>query len=98
MDLEFLISRKSTGTHTFVTSKREFTHALDDVLVMFRLLIFAYKSATGLVLIDEEEKKVQLLNPTLRISNISTNTSWIRYFHGGEGRGKGVTLEAFLSY
>lgn len=65
---------------------------------MFHLVVFADEDATGLVLIAEQEKKVQLLNVALKVSNKSTYTSWIRYVRRDERRGKGVTLEGFPSY
>lgn len=65
-------------THTSVTSWGEFTHTIEDVLVMFRLPVFEDKGATDLVLFEAEERKVQLLNAALKIPNKSTYTSWIR--------------------
>lgn len=65
---------------------------------MFLSSEFADEGETGIVLSEEEERKVPLSSSALRVSNKSIYTSWIRRFRGGEGRGKGVTLEAFLSY
>lgn len=64
---------------------------------MFLLPLFTNHGA-GIVLTKEEEKTVQLLNAALRVSNKSTYISWIRYFREGEGRQKGVMVEALQSY
>lgn len=84
--------------HTFVNSWEEFTATLEDVSMMFLLPIFADEGATGLVLSEEEGRKLQLLNATPRVFNESTYTSSIRYFGEDEGQRKRVMLEAFLSY
>lgn len=82
VNLELLVSRWSTETHTLVTSWGEFTPTLENVSVMFPLSMFADEGTTSLVLSTKEEKKVQLLSFALRISNKSTYASWIRYFWG----------------
>lgn len=48
--------------------------------MMFRLPIIADEGTMGLVLLEEEERKAQLLNAALMVSNKSTYNSWIRYF------------------
>lgn len=81
--------------HTFVTSLGEFTPTLEDVSMMFRLPIFVDKGATGLVLSEEEERRLQLPIAALGVINKSTCTSWVRYFREGEGQRKEMRLEAF---
>lgn len=66
--------------------------------MMLRLPIFTGEGVRGLVVSEAEERKVQLLNTALKVSNKSTDISWTRCFQEGEGQTKGVMLVAFLSY
>lgn len=80
-DLEYLISRWSTKTHTFVTSWGEFTPIPRDVSVIFRLQVSVDDGAMGFIMFDKERGKVQLPSAALKLSNKSTYTSWARYLY-----------------
>lgn len=53
--------------------------------MMFCLPLFADHGATGIALFEEEDRMLQLLNATHRVSNKSTYTTWITYFRDDEG-------------
>lgn len=63
-DLEYLISRWSTKTHTFVTSWGEFTPIPKDVSVIFRLQVSVDDGAMGFIMFDKERGKVPSSFPT----------------------------------
>lgn len=65
-------------------------------MVISRLPLFGDHGAIGVVLNKEEERTLRLLNAALRVLNKSIYTAWIRYFGEGEGRRKGVKVEALL--
>lgn len=93
-NMEHIISRW-TETISFITSWA-------SLLLPWRTsqLCFAYQGLLmtthqAFFLSKEEEKMVQLWSAA---SNKSTDTFKMRCFLGSEGRGKGVTPQAFLSY
>lgn len=71
MDLEFLISRWSIETHTFVTAWRDICPTIEDVVVLIDLPLFgevkiiAMPGSYGVVLSEGDEVKLILLNEAL---------------------------------
>lgn len=63
---------------------------------MFRLPLFTDNDLMGIISF-EDERKLQLLNPALRVSNKLAYDSWIRYFRDGDGQRKWMVV-ALLSY
>lgn len=57
----------------------EFTPKLEDVAVIARLSLFGDHNRMGIILGEEEEKSLQLLNSTLKVSSKST---YIPIFYG----------------
>lgn len=89
-DLELLISRWNTQTHTFMAAWGEFVPSLEDVVVIARLPVFEDRKAMVVVLKGEDKEMLQFLtsallslrtsgNPPMRRgSNISTRENGAR--------------------
>lgn len=107
LDLEFLISRWSIESHTFVAAWGELYPTLEDVAGLTGLSIFGESRAIAMprdldVKLDEEgEIRLGLLNEALSDSKHkgkSTYTTWANYFTEGPGAVSEVRLEAMLSF
>lgn len=70
-----LILHRSLETHTSIASWGEFTTTLEDVAVIFRQPLFTDHGAMSIILIEEEERTLQLFKAAIRMSNKSTYTS-----------------------
>lgn len=98
-NLEFLMSRWSIETHTFLASWGGFFLALEDVAMLTSLPLFDEAHATGVMLKGEDQKKADYLTKSLSSSNHSTNKatylSWVKYFNEGDGRYSPFQFELF---
>lgn len=94
MDFEFLFSRWSTESHTFVTAWGEFCPTLEDVVVLTGLPLFGGANtivmprSSNLILDKDDKVRLILLNEALSNSKAkrkSTYTTWVNYFTDGVG-------------
>lgn len=107
LDLEFLISRWSTESHTFVAAWGEFGPTLEDVVVLMGLPVFGEVQAVSIaddssVSLDVDgEIRLTLLNEALVASKHkgkSTYSTWVGFFTNGPGVASEVRVEAMLSF
>lgn len=107
LDLEFLISRWSVESHTFVAAWEEFELTLEDVVVLTGLPVFgevqainvADDSSAGLDV--DGEIRLTLLSEALVASKHkgkSTYSTWVSFFTSGPGVASEVRIEAMLSF
>lgn len=61
MDLEFLVSRWSSESHTSIAAYGEFGPTIGDVSAIILLSMFGNTHAMGIIL-DEEKEELELLN------------------------------------
>lgn len=80
-DFEFLISRWSTETHSFITSFWSLYQTLENGSVMFWPPVLADKGVLDLALLEGEKENMKILNPALRLSSKSMYTWWARSWY-----------------
>lgn len=103
-DLEFLLSRWSTETHSFVTAWGEFGPTLEDVAVLTSLPIFGDTQVAHFKLTEKENKdRHEALTSFLQKTKYgaakkATFLTWATYFVEGPGNKSAHQLEAFLAY
>lgn len=75
---------------------------MEDIAMLMSLRLFGEAHTIGIILKEEDQKKVEYLTKSLSSSKYSTNKatylSWVKYFDYGEGRDSKFQLEAFLAY
>ncbi|KAK9277971.1 hypothetical protein L1049_027528 [Liquidambar formosana] len=111
--LEFLLSRWSAETHTFVTAWGEFGITLEDVVVLTWLTPFGEEKWSGIILSPQEQKADEALrDAVVEIGGSQkkcTLSGWVRYFYKdfgakgksakpGVGHESDYELEAFIAY
>lgn len=69
-DLEFLMSRWNTKTHTFVASWGKFSTLLEDVAMLTSLPLFGKAHAIRVTLSKEDQKRVKFLRSPSRTLSI----------------------------
>lgn len=88
VDLSFLISRRSSHSHTFVAVWGEFCPSLEDVFMLTELLMFGDYHAVD-PLDDEGERLLEGLHDTMTRPKYALNKGtyllWLKYFTDGAG-------------
>lgn len=103
-DLEFLLSRWNTETHSLVAAWGEFGPTLEDVLVLTSLPIFGDTQVTHFKLTDRENReRHEALTTFLQKTKYgaakkSTFLTWAAYFVDRPGSKSAYQLKAFLAY
>lgn len=103
-DLEFLLSRWNTETHSLVAAWGEFGPTLEDVLVLTSLPIFGDTQVTHFKLTDRENReRHEALTTFLQKTKYgaakkSTFLTWATYFVDRPGSKSAYQLKAFLAY
>lgn len=103
-DLEFLLSRWSTETHSFIAAWGEFGPTLEDVAVLTSLPIFGDTQVAHFKLTEKENKeRHEALTSFLQKTKYgaakkATFLTWATYFVDGPGNKSAYQLEAFLAH
>lgn len=105
VDLEFLILRWSTESHTFVIAWSELCPTLEDVVVLTGHPVFGESKAIKTLESSDgaldAEGKVRLVLLTEALSDSSTKIkanymAWVTYFTQGSGAGSEIVLKLCL--
>lgn len=86
-------------SHTSIAASREFGPILEDVFALTMLPLYRDTHAMGVVLSEEDNKKLAYLNEAMLASSASrkaTYASWIGYF--GLGKGKTMVMPSRLCW